>query len=277
MTAHYLAGKAEIIIKHINNEYLSGDTLKAHFLQSRFETVMLGMDILLRRHPLLNLDKWLEYASKSAVNEKQRKQYETNARRIVTIWGPPVDDYSARLWGGLIGQYYLERWRKYFESRTTGTDFHISEWESQWVENNSCPEYENTSVDVVKFARLMIDMSRDISITDVNTSKEGFIGHWKLTSREKKKFVFNIMPQDLKNRDKICLEIGEGDKNIVVLDCVIEADGKFIIPDKEFEMVDGVLKSYWEFSNLLQTNNSCLLYITLGSSEGESSGVLYVE
>lgn len=34
-----------------------------------------------------------------------------NARRIVTVWGPPVDDYAARIWSGLIGSYYLERWK----------------------------------------------------------------------------------------------------------------------------------------------------------------------
>lgn len=120
MTAHYLGGKAEILTRQIDQEYLLGDTLQAHFLQSRFETFMLGMDRILSQHPILRLDRWVSFASKAARTEAQRKQYEMNARRIVTVWGPPVDDYSARMWSGLIGQYYLGRWKEYYRDREKG-------------------------------------------------------------------------------------------------------------------------------------------------------------
>lgn len=120
MTAHYLGGKAEILTRQIDQEYLLGDTLQAHFLQSRFETFMLGMDRILSQHPTLRLDRWVSFASKAARTEAQRKQYEMNARRIVTVWGPPVDDYSARMWSGLIGQYYLGRWKEYYRGREKG-------------------------------------------------------------------------------------------------------------------------------------------------------------
>lgn len=37
-----------------------------------------------------------------------------NARRIITVWGstasPLLDDYAGRLWGGLVGGYYRDRW-----------------------------------------------------------------------------------------------------------------------------------------------------------------------
>lgn len=46
MTAQYLGGKVEILTKMIDQEYLLGDTLQAVLLQSRFETLMLGMDAL---------------------------------------------------------------------------------------------------------------------------------------------------------------------------------------------------------------------------------------
>lgn len=59
-----------------------------------------------------------------------------NARRIVTVWGPPVDDYAARIWSGLIGSYYLERWKNYYASRTKGIDFNMAAWERNWVENS---------------------------------------------------------------------------------------------------------------------------------------------
>ena len=44
--------------------------------------------------------------------EKERELYAYNARNLVTMWGPTgqIGDYSSRLWGGLIGSYYRERW-----------------------------------------------------------------------------------------------------------------------------------------------------------------------
>lgn len=93
MMTHYLGAKCEILIHAIDQEYLLGDTVSAHLLQSRFETLMLGMDALLSTHPYLRLDRWVDFAEKAAVNDIQKKQYRINAKRIVTIWGPPVDDY----------------------------------------------------------------------------------------------------------------------------------------------------------------------------------------
>lgn len=72
MTAQYLGGKVEILTKMIDQEYLLGDTLQAVLLQSRFETLMLGMDALLSKHPTLRLNRWLDFASKAAETAQQK-------------------------------------------------------------------------------------------------------------------------------------------------------------------------------------------------------------
>lgn len=72
MTAQYLGGKVEILTKMIDQEYLLGDTLQAVLLQSRFETLMLGMDALLSKHPTLRLNRWLDFASKAAETTQQK-------------------------------------------------------------------------------------------------------------------------------------------------------------------------------------------------------------
>lgn len=46
-----------------------------------------------------------------------KNKYEQNARRLVTRWGPPVDDYAAKIWSGLIRDYYLPRWEHFIQSR----------------------------------------------------------------------------------------------------------------------------------------------------------------
>lgn len=120
MTVHYLGGKAEILTQMIDQAYLLGDTLQTLQLQKRFEHILTSMDSLLSQHPTLRLDRWIDFATQAAKTNEQRKQYEMNARRIITIWGPPIDDYAARIWSGLIKNYYLKRWQNYLASRFSG-------------------------------------------------------------------------------------------------------------------------------------------------------------
>ena len=134
MTVHYLGGKIEHLTQAIEQAYKDGNTKKAVALEGEFEALMLGADRLLCSHPNLRLDKWLNYARSWGSNQEQKDYYEKNARRIVTIWGPPVDDYSARIWSGLLRDYYLPRWKHYFESKRTGIDFDMPTWERTWVE-----------------------------------------------------------------------------------------------------------------------------------------------
>ena len=86
------------------------------------------MDELLVNHPTKDLKHWLDYSTNKSNHDLDlQSYYEKNARRIVTIWGPPVDDYSARIWSGLIRDYYLPRWQFYFEQKKSGKTFDFAE------------------------------------------------------------------------------------------------------------------------------------------------------
>ena len=134
MTVQYLGGKIEALIQTIELAYQHGDMEKASALETEFEALMIGADRLLCSHPNLRLENWLNYASNWGSTQELKNYYEKNARRIVTIWGPPVDDYSARIWSGLLRDYYLPRWKNYFEAKRTGKAFDQTEWERIWVE-----------------------------------------------------------------------------------------------------------------------------------------------
>lgn len=43
--------------------------------------------------------------------------YEYNARNQITLWGPTgqISDYASKQWAGLIGSYYVPRWRMFVE------------------------------------------------------------------------------------------------------------------------------------------------------------------
>lgn len=98
---------------------------------------MIAMDRLLCSHPNLQMEKWVDYARAWGSDPQMKDYYEKNARRLVTIWGPPVDDYSARIWSGLIRDYFLPRWEHFFNSARTGERFDFAAWERDWVENKT--------------------------------------------------------------------------------------------------------------------------------------------
>lgn len=134
MTVQYLGGKIELLVQAIDRAYQDGDIGKAAEMEVEFEALMSGADRLLCSHPTLRLENWLAYARNWGDTPVLKDYYEKNARRIVTIWGPPVDDYSARIWSGLLRDYYLPRWKHYFAAKRTGQDFDWAAWERDWVE-----------------------------------------------------------------------------------------------------------------------------------------------
>jgi alpha-N-acetylglucosaminidase len=90
-------------------------------------------DRLLASHPLDRLQPWLDLARAHGATDDERDRYEADARRIVTVWGPPEDDYSARVWSGLIRDFYAQRMRLIFDGRTSGHRFDRRTWEEHWV------------------------------------------------------------------------------------------------------------------------------------------------
>lgn len=132
--AMYLGGKADSIYSNILQAYSKKDWNDFDRLTKDFCNQLTTIDQLLSSHPTLNLQRWLNFARKWGNTPAEKDYYEKNARRIITVWGPPVNDYSARVWSGLISSYYLPRWKAYFKSLREGTPYNISSWEEKWVE-----------------------------------------------------------------------------------------------------------------------------------------------
>ena len=275
MTAHYLGGKAEILTRQIDQEYLLGDTLQAHFLQSRFEALMLGIDRILSQHPTLRLDRWLSFASASGKTASQSNQYETNARRIVTIWGPPVDDYSARIWSGLVGSYYLGRWKEYYKGRDSGKSADLSSWERKWVEENRVYKKWNSDFDLIDFSRKMIGLSQDISSADLLLNRPAMIGTWSLARNSSKDLLFNIPARMLVGLNGVSLECLKGKGDIEVTGLVIEADGKVIYSSSDRVLSDeGILNLKLEIPANVTANNGCVLKLKIKSSTDSAAGIV---
>ncbi len=161
-SALYLGGKAEFLVYKIEQAYADGDVKTATKLEADFEYILKGIDKILYSHPVLRLENWIEFARSQGVDQAQAAKYESNAKRLVTIWGPPVDDYAARVWSGHIRDYYLPRWQHYFASKKSGEAFDYAAWELDWVENSVGLSPQQAPKDMVAYIQEMMKFAKGI-------------------------------------------------------------------------------------------------------------------
>ncbi len=274
-SALHLGGKAEILINLIEQEYLIGNKEKAESYEKLFEEVMLAMDALLRNHPTLNMTQWLDYAERSGSTAELKKQYLTDAKRLITIWGPPIDDYSARVWGGLIGEYYLPRWKHYFDSKKSGEPFDFTAWEIDWVENHvhdrSIPE-----INVVELAQSAMESVKDIHSSMV-VSDNNILGYWSAKDGEETEVTLQLSAAALKGVKSIEVKPIGNIRLLTLSSCKILADGKVVYSnhaDKSMRLGDsGILYDISSLSSL-SANNGLVLNVKLCSAFHDASGYI---
>jgi alpha-N-acetylglucosaminidase len=85
-----------------------------HSGQDDFLDVFDDLDELAATRPSLRLSTWVAAAERWAENPEERRVLAEGARRLVTVWNtednPSLDNYSARLWSGLVSGYLKRRW-----------------------------------------------------------------------------------------------------------------------------------------------------------------------
>ncbi|MEJ3743531.1 alpha-N-acetylglucosaminidase TIM-barrel domain-containing protein [Actinomycetes bacterium KLBMP 9797] len=81
---------------------------------ARFLAAFDDLDALAATRPDLCLETWVAAATRWASDADGQRVLADNARRIVTVWNTPenphLDNYAARLWGGLVAGYLKRRW-----------------------------------------------------------------------------------------------------------------------------------------------------------------------
>ncbi|MGL4228765.1 MAG: alpha-N-acetylglucosaminidase, partial [Tannerellaceae bacterium] len=278
-TALYLGGKAELLVKLIDQSYLNRDTISAIKYEKDFEYLMLGLDRLLSVHPTLNLERWIEFARNQGATPELKAKYESNAKRIVTIWGPPVDDYSARVWSGLVRDYYLPRWQHYFSSRKNNTRFDFATWERDWVEQSKGLSVVEKPTDIVKTADELISFASQITPELLQVGNEKRVGVWSLKGNADEEFVFTIPARKLAKLKGIQIGRLNGVGKATVLRVAIEVDGVvgFESAIKRPIASDQPFATYSvELPEGVKANNSCELKVSLKGSD-LSGDILFID
>lgn len=117
-----MANEGRRLLPLIKNAYEAKDKAAFAKLTAVWLRDMQLQDELLRTNEYFLLGRWLSYVPpwSSSAAELDRLNYD--ARSILTTWGDRraseygLHEYGNRDWAGLTSDYYLPRWRMYFDS-----------------------------------------------------------------------------------------------------------------------------------------------------------------
>lgn len=267
-TAAYLGGKAELLSLQIEDAYLLDDKTKAAELEKKFVYWLKEADRLLAGHPTKDMRRWIDFARQhGGTDSALADYYEKNARRIVTIWGPPVDDYSARIWSGLIRDYYLPRWQHYFRQKRTGAKFDFPAWESEWVEQKKglspaepCTDFIQTAVALIREAS---------STTDATPYKGDMAGSWQKgeVTAVPSTLQWTVQAGKIKNLKGIKITLQDKKTDLTLVSVSLVADGQEYPLVKGEKKVPGSVVLPVDMPRSFTGNNECRLKMTLAAGQ----------
>ncbi len=174
--ALYLAAKADDVLKAANWALVAGDIEKAEALQALLDRMLLDMDRLLESHPILRMQRWIDFAQTAGTDDTERKAFAEEAKRIVSTWGgPKLFDYSTRVWSGLIRDYYAPRLRHYYASANKSKYVDMAEFDDRFrtAELSTAEPY----ADPLKACVELVKRYSDINCNDRLGSVAGADGH----------------------------------------------------------------------------------------------------
>ncbi|XP_021739300.1 alpha-N-acetylglucosaminidase-like isoform X1 [Chenopodium quinoa] len=141
----------QALSKLANDAYLKAVTafqhkdLKALDLHSqKFIQLIKDIEKVLASDENFLLGTWLDSAKRLALNPKEMRQYEWNARTQITMWFDTTEtnqsklhDYANKFWSGLLEDYYLPRATTYFNHLRKALQdnevFKIDVWRREWI------------------------------------------------------------------------------------------------------------------------------------------------
>ena len=133
-----------------------GDAKAANERYEIFAKLGMQADALLEHHPYMRLEHWTDFARMHGETPELKDYYEANARRLVTIWGPPINDYALKFWSGLIRDYYLQRWKRYIDETLASGKANLEPFEESFVASTTLSEPMKIEGDLLTACRTYV-------------------------------------------------------------------------------------------------------------------------
>jgi alpha-N-acetylglucosaminidase len=228
----------------------------------------------LESHSLLRLQAWIDHARGHDGSAAEKNDWERNARHIITTWGPPVNDYSCRVWSGLIRDFYVPRLKAMTDAMAAGKPFNRREWETRWVQGIGISPGNPLSDPAMQAAAWMKEAyERQI----LNSSAQGeVIGTWEpcRVTGEWKTVEWTITREQLARLDGVRFQYTRGNHRLDIREASIAADGQVVATDRHDGETGDIHRGNvyrFKLSKDITANNTLVLRAEVRSLNGANS------
>ncbi|TKG94981.1 alpha-N-acetylglucosaminidase [Puteibacter caeruleilacunae] len=275
MAALSLGLKADEWFVLASEAYQAGDVQTGDRAGERGLELLTELDRLMESHPLHRLDRWLDFTKLHDGDQQLKDFYAENARQIVTVWGPPVNDYSCRVWSGLVRDFYRERMRNVLKSLKTGEQFESVKWQVNWVKHPNLSKVD-TYKDPVAEAKRLVEKALGEELPVINIHKGESIGNWNPGSvrSEWKEIEWNISVDQLKKLGGVKFVYVRGNHRLDIKKVSLIADGKEVAKDEHFGFAGKPNQNNRYMLSVPENvtgNNGCTLRTVVKSNGGTDS------
>lgn len=115
----YLADTARPLLAATMAAYDAGDQANYDRLSGQFLALISDSDKLLASYPQWRFGEMYERAQAKGKTAEEKRNMEVACKQLVTTWSGKIDalnDYSNRQLGGLMKDFYLPRWKFFFDA-----------------------------------------------------------------------------------------------------------------------------------------------------------------
>ncbi|HTN35426.1 MAG TPA: alpha-N-acetylglucosaminidase C-terminal domain-containing protein, partial [Arachidicoccus sp.] len=170
LTRQVLANYANIVQRQFAQDYARRDSAayKQHY--GEFTGIIDDLDRLMATRKEFMLGTRIHQARSWGTNQKEKDQYEMNARDLITLWADKdcvLHEYAYKQWSGLLQGFYKARWEQFntdvLKSLASGQkldveafDEKIKDWEWKWV-NATAPYPTEPKGDAVAIAKALFE------------------------------------------------------------------------------------------------------------------------
>jgi alpha-N-acetylglucosaminidase len=148
---------------HVSSDFVLRDTL-AH----EADLLMRKLDAIIAARPDASLERWISTARAEGTSLEEKALMEQNARRQITVWGGPnLSEYAAKIWSGMLRDYYAPRWRLFFDLlhediALPAIQTQIRAWEEHWWKRTDRSNPVAVA-DIAKAIRALLDMEHHMT------------------------------------------------------------------------------------------------------------------
>ena len=275
MTAHYLGIRMNEAILAALEALDEQDMENTEKCMEYFRKYALRADSFLEGHPTWRLSRWLSFARSHGTSPEEKNKYEQNARRLVTRWGPPVDDYAAKIWSGLIRDYYLPRWEHFIQSRLSEKNPDMGAWEEKWVRSTGVSA-AHAPGDLVNACRQAIREAPPLPSSLKRKAAGSIIGNWTsaTVSTEWSYLDWPVSSADLEKLRGVRFVFTSGSHALEIDGVELLENGKIIARDQHAGLAGKPSRGNFYKLSLpkgIHANNGCSLRARVRSVGGKSS------